>query len=168
MMTRIVTWFVLLACGTSGAAFAQTLDPHRIYEQKCGACHAAHAGDFAWVTIALSDGVLVGKDTGRPIRALLESGHGRLAGPEIEAVLEQFRTILMSDRLFRKKCRICHTSAVELARRELILTDGQLKGRYTGRDMADYLLRHGRLSPSEVETMLNVLTRALTTQEPPN
>lgn len=164
MKHRVVLWLCLAICG-AGAGLAQELDPHRVYEQKCSGCHAPHAGDFVWDSLTDTADGLAGRKSGRPLRDFLEQGHGRLSAPEIDALLEQFALIRQSGRLFRTKCRICHDSAVELARHDLILEDDRLTGRYSGRDIADFLNGHGRLTPSETEQMIEVLTRALQTRE---
>jgi len=149
----------------AGAATAQVPDPHRLYHEKCAACHVPHAGDFAWDALILDGAVLVGRNSGRPLRGFLQAGHGGLTGEEAQALADLFTAIRESGRLFRTKCRICHESAVTLARRELILKDGRLTGRYTGRDIETFLNVHGRLDASEAATMLDILTRALTTRD---
>lgn len=165
MENRTILWVGILVCAAVSAS-AQQVDPHRTYERKCGTCHAAHAGDFAWEAVTETDDGLAGRVSGRPVRDILAGGHGGLTEPEVEALLDQFALIRQSDRLFRKKCRICHDSAVRLARLELILDDGRLRGRYTGRDIEAFLHRHGRLDPSEVARMITILRRALETRAP--
>ena len=151
----------------SWAAFAvaQPLDPHRIYEEKCSVCHQAHAGDFVSGALVDNGQEVVVRKSGQPARVLFESGHGDLAPAETDALLAQFSLILGSGRVFKSKCRICHENAAELARRGLILEGETLTGRYTGRDIETFLRAHGRLTPSEVDTMVDVLKRALETQE---
>ncbi len=63
--------------------------------------------------------------------------------------------------LYRKKCLICHKRAVGLARRKLILLDGTLVGRYTGRRIETFLENHGRLESAEITTITRMLERQL-------
>lgn len=145
----------------------QVTDPHRVYEESCAACHRAHAGDFVWESLELRGGVLFGRESGSPVGTFLEQGHGGLTSGEIATLMEQFTLIRNSGRVFADKCRICHDSARDLARRELILADGRLTGRYSGRDIEQFLRNHGRLAPPEIGIVVEVLTRALATRETP-
>ncbi len=165
MRYRIVPWLACLLCAAF-AAQAQQADPHLVYERKCGTCHAAHAGDFVWEALTETGDGLAGRVSGRPVRDMLLRGHGGLTAPEIDSLLEQFARIRQSGQLFRRKCVICHDSAVQLARRELALDGDRLVGRYTGRDIAAFLIGHGRLDRSEVTDMIAILRRALDTRAP--
>ena len=153
----------VLTGSTSVGAWAQTIDPHELYEQRCGGCHTPHAGDFVHESLVRSNGSIIGRKSGRELRAFLEAGHGKLSADEIEAMVAHLTSIQQSGRLFHKKCRICHERAVTLARRELILKDGNLIGRYSNRDMRQFLLGHGRLTADEVPAMIDVLKRQLKT-----
>ena len=140
---------------------AQQSDPHLIYEQKCAACHVQHAGDFVSEQLIATENGLVGKISGRPVIDYLKAGHGKLSDQEIDALTEQFEFIQGTGRLFKEKCIICHDNAAEFARLKLILRDDILIGRYTNRDVAEFLLQHGRLNASEAQKMVEVLTRQL-------
>ena len=164
MTVRIAVWMIPLL-GWAATAVAQPLDPHRIYEEKCSACHQAHAGDFVSGALVDNGQEVVGRNSGQPARMLFDAGHGSLTPAETDALLAQFSLILGTGRVFKSKCRICHENAVDLARRGLILEGETLTGRYSGRDIETFLRGHGRLTPSEVDTMVDVLKRALETQE---
>lgn len=156
---------VVLAHGNIIGASAQTKDPHMLYEQRCGGCHAEHAGDFVGDSLVNSNGDIYGRKSGQELQSFLESGHGSLTAFEIETMVRHLTNIQNSGQLFRTKCRICHDRAVILARRKLIVKDGVLIGRNTKRNIAHFLLGHGRLTPDEVSTMVDVLKRQLDTQE---
>lgn len=146
-----------LAILIAPAALASEADPHRLYESKCASCHFPHAGEFVWLELDTGQEPLVGRNSGRSVAALLEGGHGRLTPADAAILVAHFQAIRASGQLFRTKCRMCHDTASELVRRALILRDGILTGRYTGRDIAQFLTVHGRLTPAEAEQMLGVL-----------
>ncbi|NDW46488.1 hypothetical protein [Ruegeria sp. PrR005] len=151
-----------LAILIAPVALASEADPHQLYESKCAGCHSPHAGDFVWLELDTGQEPLVGRNSGRSVAAMLERGHGRLTPAEATILLAHFQAIRTSGQLFRTKCRMCHDTASGLVRRALILRDGTLTGRYTGRDIAQFLTVHGRLTPSEAEQMLGVLERIAT------
>lgn len=140
---------------------AQSVDPHELYEQSCGGCHAFHAGDFVFESLDHLNGVLVGRSTGQPVEAFLQGGHGRLSSDEIEVILVHLAFIWDSGRLFHNNCSICHVRMVDLARLSLISRDGALYGRYTERLISEFLLEHGRLTADEVPRILVTLERQL-------
>lgn len=140
---------------------AQQTDPHLIYEENCAGCHVPHAGDFVTEKLIATDNGLVGKASGRPVIDYLKAGHGKLSDQKIDVLIEQFEFIQESGRLFKDKCIICHDNAAKFARLKLILRDGILTGRYSDRDVAEFLLQHGRLNASEAQKMVEVLTRQL-------
>lgn len=156
---------MVLAVGIA-AAFPQSIDPHRLYEQNCGGCHAPHAGDFAHDNLVRSDGKTVGRKSGAELRAFLGAGHGRLTQDEIEAIVAHLNSILKSGRLFREKCLICHDRAVEFARLQLAMKDGELIGRYSKRNIERFLASHGRLEADQVPLMVEVLKRQLLPVQP--
>jgi len=155
---------ILALVFTSGWAQAQTFsDPHVIFEGKCLICHG-HAGPFA------RDHLLLGEDgvttsSGIPLRAFLGRHKGGLPDQEIATLLTLFRQNLTSGALFERNCLFCHDRAREFARLNLILRDGHLVGRYSGRDVAQYLPGHARLSPEEARAMVEVLHRLAPTLE---
>jgi hypothetical protein len=142
-------------------ATAQPLDPHQIYERSCSRCHGAHAREFVNDNLIRSDGEIVGRKTSRDVRIFLEAGHGNLTPQEIETLFVQFESMLATGGLFQKKCRICHDRAARFARLNLVERDGRLVGRYSGRDIAEFLKGHGRLNPDEVDSMIATLIRQL-------
>lgn len=148
-----------LAILIAPVALASEADPHQLYEIKCAGCHSPHAGDLVWLELDTGQEPLVGRNSGRSVAALLEGGHGRLAPAETAVLVEHFQAIRASGQLFRAKCRMCHDTASGLVRRSLILRDGRLTGRYSRRDIAEFLMVHGRLTPPEAQQMLGVLER---------
>ena len=134
-------------------AIAETIDPHRLYEDQCSGCHAAHAGEFVHGSLDYSRGGAIGRKTSKGLRAFLTEGHGGLNAQQIDALLDLFLGVHNRGRVFHDKCRICHDRATELGRSRLIIMGGRLIGRYSGRDIEEFLSRHGRLEGREVEVM---------------
>jgi cytochrome c5 len=142
-------------------ALAQQLDPHKIYEGSCAGCHAPHAGDFVFDTLRLTKDGLAGRSSGKSVDAYLKAGHGNLSAAEADILLDHLLSIQNSGRVFHDKCKICHVSPVELAQLELVLRDDRLVGRYSGRDILQFLEGHGRLAPAEIPIVAEVLQRQL-------
>ena len=147
-----LTCLMLALC--AGPAMA---DPHAIYEEACGRCHSAHAGAFFAKRLNLFDDRVVSIASGRPLDRFLKQGHGGLVSADADALTVFAKMILSNDRLFKRKCRVCHDPAVDLARHELIVTDGRLQGRFTGREIHAFLLGHGRLSDAEAGRIADML-----------
>lgn len=156
--TRVLLCALCAACAI-GAARADNINPHDVYESNCARCHAPHAGAFVFETLENRNGVLTGTATQQPVEAYLASGHGGLSEEEIAVMTQLFRDISRSGRLFKRKCAICHNNANDLAHFDLVIRDGALFGRYSGRDIAAFLAGHGRLTPDEIPLMLDVLER---------
>jgi len=80
---------------------------------------------------------------------------------EIALFLRVFARQIASGGLYQGRCEICHDRARELARLELVIREGRLVGRYTGRDIAAFLTWHGRLDAAEAALMTEALTAIL-------
>lgn len=148
----------MIAAGlASGAAAA---DFHKIFEARCLACHG-HAGDFARRSLTEDNGVLRGAQSGRDVRAFLVSHAGGLTASEIDLFIAVFTQQLTSGAFYQDRCEICHDRAYELARLRLIVRDGRLVGRYSGRDMTNFLPNHARMITEEANRMREALTALL-------
>lgn len=159
-MTRHWPGGILLAAGlaTGVASDALAADFHQTFEARCAACHG-HAGDFARAHLSEgADGALQGAQTGRDVAAFLRGHAGGLSQAEIEQFVTVFRRQLASGAFYSQRCDICHDRAYELARLRLVLRDGRLVGRYSGRDMAAFLPGHARMTQDEAQQMLEALT----------
>lgn len=149
---------ILIAlCSIVTGAFAQPADPHKIYEERCSGCHEVHAGDFVSEKLVTRDGHLLGRKSSAMVKSLFAAGHGGLTQEEASVLLSHFAAISQSGRLFQRKCRVCHDRAVAFARINLKLKNGELFGRYTGKDIGEFLKEHGRLTAEDVETIISTL-----------
>lgn len=143
----------------AGSARAQDTSPdrHRTFQEHCARCHQ-HAGTVG-EQLEIADGVLRGKISERDIRAFLAAHHPPPRPGQIEALYRLLRRHAEAAGQFRERCAICHDHARELARLELIVVDGRLRGRYTGRDIGEFLANHGRLDAAGVEFFVDLLSR---------
>ena len=149
---------VLAFLALPGAATAQTIDPHAVFETRCSGCHKGHAGAFARTSLFLSpDGVVTGKKKKMPVRDFLAAHFGKLSQEEAAVLTDMFARQIRTGGLYERKCRTCHDSASHLARTRLYLQDKKLVGRFTARDINEFLTGHGRLEPSEIEIMRTML-----------
>jgi hypothetical protein len=63
-----------------------------VFQQKCASCHGT-AADFARASLLERDGVVVGRDNGRPIADFLKR-HGKLTSDEVPVVVESLTRVL--------------------------------------------------------------------------
>jgi hypothetical protein len=152
----IRAWPVVLLSTIAPLAMAEAIDPHALFENRCGRCHD-HAGDLARETLLIEKGELVIKKSGQRLLDFLPDHFGKLTADETSVLSETFRQQIRTGGLYQKKCRDCHGSARNLAERELILRNDQLIGRYTGADIKRFLTYHGRLSDVEQTVVHDML-----------
>jgi mono/diheme cytochrome c family protein len=133
---------------------AESVDLHRLFEERCQSCHG-HAGDFAREHLSIVEGVLRGRTP--DLRRFLERHHGPRTAAEADALYQMFFRQVEAGGRFKQRCGICHDSAADLARNRLIVVDGTLRGRYTGRDIHAFLLDHGRLDAKDAAFFYDAL-----------
>ncbi|MBK1838683.1 hypothetical protein JHL17_14785 [Azospirillum sp. YIM B02556] len=143
----------LLLAGPGGST-----DLHRFWEQTCGDCHR-HAGDFARRYLTVRDGRLEGghhKDD-----LLVFMGHHYLPQDLVQPMYEMLLAQATTSPRFKERCGRCHESAADLARETLVIRDGMLLGRESGRAVAEFLPRHAKLGLTAEETafFVDLLTR---------
>lgn len=148
-----------LVCAIPGpCVFAADL--HAFWDSRCANCHR-HAGEFARNHLKIKDGRLTGRNPERDVCAFLV-GHGAgeaLAG----AVCQMLSAQSATPSLFKQKCAGCHETAADLARTGLVPGDGgALKGKSNGRELAEFLVTHGKLEAGELQILVQTLQRVAT------
>lgn len=133
-------------------------DLHQFWEQTCGDCHP-HAGAFAQRFLTMKDGKLQGRHHTDDLIVFLQHHYlpQNLVQPMYEMLLAQAST----GPRFKERCGRCHESASDLARESLVVRDGVLHGRESGRPVAEFLPRHAKLglTPEDVTFFTDLLTR---------
>ena len=153
---------LLIAAAFAGALAAQShaqpvaIDPHRLFEERCTRCHG-HAGEFARAHLQLAGTSVAGTKVRSNLSAFLKRHQGGVTAAEAAALIDAFRRQIQGGGLFQERCGACHKRAYELARLHLILNDGNLMGRYSGRDMAEFLPVHGTRTAEEAERLFDML-----------
>lgn len=148
------------------AAGAQTLDPHKLYEDKCARCHQPHASSLVREHLMLEEGKVITKAGGKEVASLLAS-HARqtLSQGEIDALVKQFGAMLKTGWLFQDRCYNCHGPAAVFARTTLKLTGGNVVSKATSVPMSEFLKGHGGLyDDAQRTTILDMLKRQLETR----
>lgn len=148
------------------AAGAQTLDPHKLYEEKCARCHQPHAYSLVREHLMLEEGKVVTKAGSKAVASLLAS-HARQALPqgEIDALVKQFGAMLKTGWLFQDRCFSCHGPASVFARTTLKLAGGNVVSKGSSVAMSELLKSHGGLyDDAQRATILEMLKRQLETQ----
>jgi hypothetical protein len=152
-----VSGLIVLAC-LSFATEAIPFDVHTMFESRCGRCHE-HAGDLAREKLVIADGRLRGRTSGNDIRNFLPGHYGNPDQMETAALYELLLWQVKAGGKFKTRCAICHVRARELGRLKLVLDGPVLRGRYSGRDMSEFLVTHGRIQAAEVDFFLQLLKR---------
>jgi len=163
-MLRILV-LVALVLFAAGNAAADSIDPHQVYEQKCTRCHEDHARTFADTHLVVEDGRVVGLNRGRDLETFLDKGHGNLDPAEVIPLVAHLKSVTGAAGLYKDKCLMCHEPAKEFARLNLIMDGGNLLGRYSKADIAEFMLHHGRINEIEHITIMDALKRQLLTQQ---
>ncbi|MGI9421523.1 MAG: hypothetical protein ACR2RA_27150, partial [Geminicoccaceae bacterium] len=89
------------------AAQSQPIDPHELFEEKCGRCHE-HAGTFARKSLTIENGEVVGLRSGKAVLKTLPSHFGNLSDAEVGLIVDMFRRQIESGGLYQSRCRLCH------------------------------------------------------------
>lgn len=148
---------IILACLVP-ATEAFSFDVHELFESRCGSCHQ-HAGDLTREKLIITDGILRGRASGRDIRVFLPDHYGNPNPAEAAALYDLFILQVQADGEFSARCAICHVRARELARINLISDGDFLRGRYSGRDITEFLSGHGRIEAAEIDFFVKLLMR---------
>ena len=144
---------------------ALSADIHDWFESRCGECHQ-HMGDLAQESLTYIDGTLSGQTSGKDIRIFLPNHYGKPTPKETAALYDQLLWQIQAGRKFKTRCAICHVRARTLAQKKLLRDNDTLRGRYTGRDMTEFLKHHGRIDAEEVVFFIQLLTRLSPTTPP--
>lgn len=153
---RIVVLALLLAPCLPGTAFATDL--HAYWDDRCAACHG-DSGAFARRTLHAEDGQLAGTHHRDDLARFLQ--HHTLADDLVAPVSAMLLAQATTTPLFKSHCAACHGDAAALARKSLVMKDGVLSGKASGRPVSDFLRTHGGLTPDEVPAMTATLQRVL-------
>ncbi len=129
-----------------------------LFQERCGRCHD-EAGSFAATHLTLDEGVLRARRSGKDLRAFLPAHPGRLDEAEREAMVATLTDIVTAGGQFQQRCALCHGHAEAFASGYLVVRDGRLLGRYSGRDVEAFLPGHGRLEAEGAAFFATVLSR---------
>ena len=156
-MTRVVCLFLFLALSPVPG---QAQNPERtgLFREHCGACHDG-AGRLARESLEVVDGTVRGRRSGTALTEFLPGHAGGFSVEVVQAIDRVLLRVAQGKGRFQERCGICHRSAEGLARHRLILKEGQLRGRYSGRDIARFLVSHGTRSREEADFFHGVLRR---------
>ncbi|MCK5445973.1 MAG: hypothetical protein KAI73_10140 [Rhodospirillaceae bacterium] len=140
------------------ATEAYSFDVHELFETRCGQCHQ-HSGDVAQERLVIAKGILRGRTSGNDILVFLPKHHGRPNPKETAALYDLFFSQVKGGGVFKDRCAICHVSAREFARLNLIRDCDVVRGRYTGNNLTEFLVNHGRIGADEVDFFIQLMAR---------
>lgn len=161
----IVRLLAALALLAPFPATAQSDERPGLFARQCGGCHDT-VRDLLRDHADLVEGVLVGRESGQKLWIYLRRHFRERSREDIAIVHAELLRVAQGGGRFRTRCAICHESAGALARDSLILRDGQLRGRYSGRNIADYLQSHARIADAEEAAFFEGVLRRQMEREP--
>lgn len=163
----IVRLLAALALLAPLPAAAQSEAWQGLFARQCGGCHGT-ARDLLRDRADLVEGVLVGRESGQTLRIYLRRHFRERSREEIAVVHAELLRVAQGGGRFSRRCAVCHESAEALARDRLILRDGRLHGRYSGRDIANHLQSHARIAGAEEATFFEKVLRRQMAREQGN
>ena len=156
-MTRLLCCLLFLALWPASGR-AQVPERPGLFRELCGGCHEG-AGVLARESLDLADGILSGRRSGAILTDFLPGHAGGFKAEDVQAINRALLRVAQGKGRFQERCGICHRSAEDLARHHLILVDGVLRGRYSGRYISAFLTSHGTRSGKEADFFHAVLRR---------
>lgn len=158
MMTRKLKPALLLLASMllTSVASASGVDLHALWDDRCISCHG-HAGEFSRKFLSVSNGELQGKHHVDDLRLFLTSHY--LSGHSVEPIYNMLLAQTSSEPRFKEECSKCHQTAAEFVRESIILRDGELYGRASDMPIRDFLYRHRKLQPGDVDFFSQQLMR---------
>ncbi len=153
----IRNFIVVLVAVCAMSAVATATDLHKLWDDRCGDCHG-HSADFAREFLSVADDKLYGQHSDRDLHLFL-SDHYLVGSDQVDAVYAMLFAQASSQAQFKAKCGACHQQAAQLARQSLVLRDGELYARNSGRLIREFMQRHGGLEVDEVAFFVQLLTR---------
>lgn len=137
---------------------AETVDPHAVYEKRCGGCHFEHGADLARQKMTVKNAALVVTRTGKPVDGILKSHHGvKLTAAELSALTGLFSLGIETGGIFQRRCASCHKTGAAFARESLEIKDGRLMARKSGAEVRAFLATHGGADPAEIDKLARML-----------
>ncbi len=130
---------------------ASATDLHALWHERCQACHG-HSAPFARERPSLDE---------QRLSVFLRRHRGGLPDDLAAGVAAMLAATAATPDRFMQECRICHGRAAEFAREHLAVRDGTLVGRYSGRDVAEFLGGHARLDAEGAEFFTGQLRRII-------
>ncbi|MBP2296254.1 hypothetical protein [Azospirillum rugosum] len=155
---RTVLALAFFVPGLILAGPGKATDLHRFWEQTCGDCHP-HAGAFAQRFLTVKNGKLQGGHHKDDLLVFLN--HHYLPQDLVQPMYEMLLAQASTPPRFKERCGRCHETAADLARESLVVRDGVLQSRESGRPVAEFLPRHAKLglTPEETAFFVDLLTR---------
>ena len=131
-------------------------DLHWLWDNRCAECHG-HSADFARQFLHISDGQLQGAHPARDLKLFLRNHYSPTA--EVDAIYSMLLAQVTTAPRFKAECSNCHDSASWFIRNSIIVQDGELVSRYSGKSVREFMQTHRKLDRDDIEFFMNLLTR---------
>ena len=155
-VSGIINTALVISLLFTGGSRASGSDLHWLWDNQCAECHG-HSGEFARKFLEFKNGELQGRWHGE---ALLGFMHNHYATAiEIDAVYEMLLAQTLTEPRFKQECSSCHGRAAAFVRYSVVLREGVLLGRKSGRPIQQFLQQHQQLESDDAEFYTHLLSR---------
>lgn len=148
----------IIMLGLASLHAAHGFDLQAFWENRCKDCHGSVEA-FARQRLSVVDGRLQGRHHVENLKRFM--GQHEMGPEHVEGIYAMQLAQVSTGTVYQQKCAGCHKTEAEFARESLVMKDGVVTGRMTGRPVAEFLKRHGKLSAEEQPAVIEMLTRAL-------
>lgn len=137
-------------------ANAGGIDLHALWDDRCAECHG-HSADFAREFLKVSGGLLQGRHHVLDLHRFLE--HHYPPANQVDALYQMLLAQTNTPPRFGAECGNCHGKAADFLRDSLLLKDGELKSRRSGKSVQQFMQSHRDMTRDDIQFYMSLFTR---------
>ena len=131
-------------------------DLHWLWDDRCAECHG-HSSDFSRQFLQVSDGQLQGPHHTQNLKIFLRNHYA--PADKVEAIYDMLLAQVTTAPRFKAECSSCHDSASQFIRDSIIIQNGELISRESGKSVREFMQTHRKLKQDDIEFFISLLNR---------